>query len=90
MRKNEVLITIEESDHRLRGEMDITTGFEPVVGGSNPSGGTASLKLRSAQHNYPTIGGEDIIEISDSYLKRISTNGFKILATTDIEPEKLD
>jgi hypothetical protein len=24
---------------RPRGEMDITTGFEPVVGGSNPSEG---------------------------------------------------
>ena len=27
-------------DIRPRGEMDIMTGFEPVVGGSNPSGDT--------------------------------------------------
>ena len=27
-------------DIRPCSEMDITTGFEPVIGGSNPSGGT--------------------------------------------------
>lgn len=30
--------TGRRGENRSRGEMDITTGFEPVVGGSNPSG----------------------------------------------------
>ena len=31
--------------HRSRGEMDITTGFEPVIGGSNPSGSTSKSSM---------------------------------------------
>lgn len=35
--------------HRSRGEMDITTGFEPVIGGSNPSGSTDKLFMNIPQ-----------------------------------------
>ena len=37
----------------LRGEMDITSGFEPDVGGSNPSGGTDEAVVRGEPGGSP-------------------------------------
>ncbi|MEK7089574.1 MAG: DMT family transporter, partial [Patescibacteria group bacterium] len=39
-------------------ETDITTGFEPVIGGSNPSGGTLQLaSLAQCKHHFMHIIG---------------------------------
>lgn len=44
---------------RSRGEMDITTGFEPVVGGSNPSGST--VVMHTPAHWEQTPDGTSLV-----------------------------
>ena len=50
-----ILIGANPFEICARGEMDITTGFEPVVGGSNPSGRKPNImtRIRMARVGLP-------------------------------------